>query len=106
MVKGAAAVAPEGIVGQIFLASRHAARILLVSDHNSGVDAIVQRTRARGIVQGTIDTIMLSPASRSVAGKRNAISWPAGTRDTLERPKSPCSACPIQYTYCTGSGWG
>ena len=54
VVKGAAAVAPEGIVGQIFLASRHAARILLVSDHNSGVDALVQRTRARGIVQGTI----------------------------------------------------
>ena len=56
VVKGAAAVAPEGIVGQIFLASRHAARILLVSDHNSGVDALVQRTRARGIVQGTIDS--------------------------------------------------
>jgi rod shape-determining protein MreC len=29
--------------------------VLLVSDHNSGVDALVQRTRARGIVQGTVD---------------------------------------------------
>jgi rod shape-determining protein MreC len=51
--KGAAALAPEGIVGQVFLASAHAARVLLISDHNSGVDALVQRTRARGIVQGT-----------------------------------------------------
>jgi rod shape-determining protein MreC len=53
--KGAPALAPEGVVGQVFLASRHSARILLISDHNSGVDALVQRTRARGIVQGTAD---------------------------------------------------
>jgi rod shape-determining protein MreC len=46
---------PEGIVGQVFLVSGNAARILLVSDHNSGVDALVQRSRARGIVQGTVD---------------------------------------------------
>jgi rod shape-determining protein MreC len=55
IVRGAAVLAPEGIVGQVFLASAHAARVLLVSDHNSGVDALVQRTRARGIVQGTVD---------------------------------------------------
>jgi rod shape-determining protein MreC len=53
--KGAAVVAPQGIVGHVFQASPHAARVLLVSDHNSGVDALVQRTRARGIVQGTVD---------------------------------------------------
>src|SRR6185369_9546381 len=29
-----------------------AARVLLLTDHNSGIDAIVQRSRARGIVQG------------------------------------------------------
>jgi rod shape-determining protein MreC len=55
VTKGAAVLAPEGIVGHVFLASGHAARVLLVSDHNSGVDALVQRTRARGIVQGTVD---------------------------------------------------
>jgi rod shape-determining protein MreC len=55
VVKGAAALTPEGVVGQIFLASANAARILLITDHNSGVDALVQRTRARGIVQGTVD---------------------------------------------------
>ena len=55
IVRGAAALAPEGVVGQVFLVSRHAARVLLISDHNSGVDALVQRTRARGIVQGTVD---------------------------------------------------
>jgi len=55
VAKGAAVLAPEGVVGEVFLVSRHAARVLLISDHNSGVDALVQRTRARGIVQGTVD---------------------------------------------------
>jgi rod shape-determining protein MreC len=55
VVKGAAVLAPAGVVGQVFLTSSHAARVLLISDHNSGVDAFVQRTRARGIVQGTVD---------------------------------------------------
>jgi rod shape-determining protein MreC len=55
VTRGAAVLAPEGVVGQVFLVSRHAARVLLVADHNSGVDALVQRTRARGIVQGTVD---------------------------------------------------
>ncbi len=31
--------------------ARTASRVLLLTDHNSGVDAIVQRTRARGIVR-------------------------------------------------------
>ena len=53
--KGAAVIVPEGTVGQIFLVSHHAARVLLISDHNSGVDAFVQRSRARGIVEGTVD---------------------------------------------------
>jgi len=52
--KGAAVLAPEGVVGQVLLAARHAARVLLITDHNSGVDGIVQRTRARGIVEGAL----------------------------------------------------
>jgi rod shape-determining protein MreC len=51
--RGAAVLAPEGVVGRVLLAGRHAARVLLIVDHNSGVDGIVQRTRARGIVEGT-----------------------------------------------------
>lgn len=53
--KGAAVLAPEGVVGQVLLAARHAARVLLIIDHNSGVDGIVQRTRAHGIVEGALD---------------------------------------------------
>jgi len=55
VTKGAAVLAPGGLVGQVFLASPHAARVLLITDHNSGVDAMVQRTRGRGIVEGTVE---------------------------------------------------
>lgn len=52
---GAAVVAPEGVVGQIFHVSPHAARVLLITDHNSGADALVQRSRVRGIAEGNVD---------------------------------------------------
>src|SRR5262249_46152908 len=55
VAKGAAVLAPAGIVGQVLLVGSRAARVLLISDHNSGVDAVVQRTRARGIVEGTVN---------------------------------------------------
>jgi rod shape-determining protein MreC len=55
VARGAAVLAPGGLVGQVILVSPHAARVMLVTDHNSGVDAVVQRTRGRGIVEGTAD---------------------------------------------------
>lgn len=53
--KGMAVVSPHGVVGQVLTASSHAARVLLITDHNSGIDAVVQRSRARGIVEGALD---------------------------------------------------
>jgi rod shape-determining protein MreC len=55
VAKGMAVLTPEGVVGQVVSVSAHTARVLLVSDPNSGVDALVQRTRVRGIAAGTID---------------------------------------------------
>ena len=52
IAKGYAVIADVGIVGQVVTISPHAARVLLLDDHSSGVDALVRRTRARGIVQG------------------------------------------------------
>ena len=71
--RGMAVLAPQGVVGQIAEASHAAARVVLLTDHNSGIDAIVQRSRARGIVQG-------GPAphrpSRSSARPRSAPPFP------------------------------
>jgi len=53
--KNAAVLSPMGVVGQIMITGTHSARVLLITDHNSGVDAVVQRSRARGIVEGALD---------------------------------------------------
>ena len=50
--KGMPVVISEGIVGQIVEASTHQSKVLLIIDQNSAVDALVQRTRARGIIEG------------------------------------------------------
>jgi rod shape-determining protein MreC len=52
VARGAAVLVPEGVVGHVFNTSPGAARVLLISDRNSGVDTIVQRTRVRGIAEG------------------------------------------------------
>ena len=50
--KGMAVVIPEGIAGQTTEVSAHYSKVLLIVDHNSAVDALVQRDRARGIIKG------------------------------------------------------
>lgn len=53
--RNAAVVSQHGVIGQTIATSAHSARVLLVTDHNSGVDGIVQRSRARGVVKGALD---------------------------------------------------
>jgi rod shape-determining protein MreC len=53
--RGMAVVAPEGVVGRVVEVSHTVSRVALLTDHNSGIDAIVDRTRARGVVQGGSD---------------------------------------------------
>ena len=50
--QGAPVVVPEGIAGVVVEASSGYAKVLLLVDPNSAVDALVQQTRARGIVKG------------------------------------------------------
>lgn len=49
---GLPVVAPDGIVGQIIEVTGRYSRVLLITDRMSGVDALIQRTRARGVVNG------------------------------------------------------
>lgn len=51
--KGLPAVTARGAVGQILDASPRRARLLLLIDYNSAADALVQRSRARGVLKGT-----------------------------------------------------
>jgi rod shape-determining protein MreC len=51
--RGMPVVSALGVVGQIIEVSGRQSRLMLIIDRNSGADALVQRTRARGIVKGT-----------------------------------------------------
>ena len=53
--KGMAVVTPLGVVGQVVSVTARSAKVLLITDANSGVDVLVQRTRARGIVSGSLE---------------------------------------------------
>ncbi|MGH7840888.1 MAG: rod shape-determining protein MreC [Candidatus Binataceae bacterium] len=50
-----AVIAAAGVVGKLIAVAPDAARVLLIDDHNSALDAIDQRSRARGIVAGVPD---------------------------------------------------
>lgn len=51
--RGMAVIEAQGVVGKIINASRNSSEVLLITDHASGVDAIIQRTRARGVIEGS-----------------------------------------------------
>jgi rod shape-determining protein MreC len=51
--EGMAVMSVQGIVGQIMESSTSFSRVLLITDPNSAVAALIQRTRARGIVEGS-----------------------------------------------------
>jgi len=58
--KGLPVVVPEGIAGQIIDVSCNYSKVLLIIDQNSAVDALVQRTRDRGLIKGQSDGRCLS----------------------------------------------
>jgi rod shape-determining protein MreC len=52
IAEGMAVVAADGVVGQIIKVSPASSRVLLLTDHASGIAATIQRSRARGVVKG------------------------------------------------------
>lgn len=45
-------IAAGGVVGYTIEVEERSSRVLLLSNHNASIDALIQRTRARGIVSG------------------------------------------------------
>ncbi len=52
LTRGLPVVILQGIAGQVIEASNHYSKVMLIVDSNSAVDALVQRTRARGVIKG------------------------------------------------------
>ncbi|HVB07735.1 MAG TPA: rod shape-determining protein MreC [Candidatus Acidoferrales bacterium] len=53
-----AVVTPDGVVGKIFEVLPHMAQVLLVTDKESGVGALLANTRTHGVVKGTGDPLL------------------------------------------------
>src|SRR5689334_7800636 len=54
--RGMAAISALGVVGQVVATTSRNAKVLLVTDPHSGVDAMDQRSRGRGIVSGSLES--------------------------------------------------
>ncbi len=52
-------VTPQGLVGRVTQAGSHWAKVVLILDPSSSVNAVVQSTRATGIVQGDVNGNLL-----------------------------------------------
>ncbi len=50
--KGMAVVSPMGVIGQVLKIAPDYATVLLITDYNSAVDCVVERSRAKAIVEG------------------------------------------------------
>lgn len=52
LAEGMPVVATSGVVGRVVKVAPSSARVLLLTDHASSIAAIVQRSRARGVLKG------------------------------------------------------
>ncbi|MFW6146957.1 MAG: rod shape-determining protein MreC [Thermodesulfobacteriota bacterium] len=52
MAVNMAVVSSEGVVGRVVSVSPHYSQVLLVTDRNSAIDGLVQRSRSRGMLKG------------------------------------------------------
>lgn len=52
IAEGMPVVAADGVVGQVVKVASTTSRVLLLTDHTSGIAATIQRSRARGVVKG------------------------------------------------------
>jgi rod shape-determining protein MreC len=50
---GQAVVSGNGVVGQVIAVNAKTAQVMLITDPSSGVDALVQRSRTRAVLDGT-----------------------------------------------------
>lgn len=55
--KGMPVVTPQGLVGRVTETGAHWAKVLLITNASSSVNAVVQSTRATGVVQGQVGNL-------------------------------------------------
>lgn len=82
VMKNAAVVTADGVVGKTTKVYPGSARVLLLTDRSSGISALVRRTRDQGVLQGTgkgeCEMEYLSPQADISAGDTIVTSGMAG----------------------------
>lgn len=74
ITKGMPVLTLEGVVGQVSNVSPHYAKILLATDPNSAIDAIVQKNRTQGLIKGDGKNFLLHYVLKnSVINKKDHI---------------------------------
>lgn len=58
LAKNMAVIAPTGVVGRIVTPTAHAAKVQLLIDRNAAVGALVERSRAQGVVLGAGEELL------------------------------------------------
>ncbi|MEM7410645.1 MAG: rod shape-determining protein MreC [Myxococcota bacterium] len=64
ILSGMPLISEDGLVGLVTATSNHAAKGMLLLDRQSAVDAVVQRSRARGVVRGAGDELVFEFVGR------------------------------------------
>jgi len=59
VTKDMAVVTSEGVVGRVIGVSPNTAKALLITDPNSALDVIVQRSRTQGIMEGKVEEVCI-----------------------------------------------
>jgi rod shape-determining protein MreC len=59
VTEGMPAVTPRGLVGRVSEVGAHWSRVLLITDLSSSVNAVIQSSRATGVVQGQIGGMLI-----------------------------------------------
>jgi len=57
IVDGMPVLAAGGVVGQTIKVTANSSRVLLLTDHASGIAGLIQRSRARGVVKGKGESV-------------------------------------------------
>ena len=57
VAKDMAVVTSDGVVGRVIEVSLNTAKVLLITDPNSAMDVIVQRSRTQGIMEGKVEEV-------------------------------------------------
>jgi rod shape-determining protein MreC len=69
---GLPVLAPQGIVGRVVETYPQYAKVMLIVDRKSGAEAVVQRTRVRGIIKGWFSARSPSPTRKAPGSIRRS----------------------------------